>query len=66
MTVAKMLNTTLGAKAFLQFLPFVRVEVEGVGQLNTIQKRSILVKDERASGVCRIDVEPDVLIKGKK
>ena len=65
MTVANMLNTTLAAQAFLQCVPFVRVEVEGVSQLNTIQKRSVLIKDERTSGVGSIDVEPDVLMKGK-
>ena len=65
MNVANMLNTTLAAQAFLQCVPFVRVEVEGVSQLNTIQKRSVLIKDERTSGVGSIDVEPDVLMKGK-
>ena len=44
-----------------QMLPFVRIEVEGVCPLNTVQDWPVFWTDECASSIGGINVEPDVL-----
>ena len=46
---------------YQQMLPFVRIEVEGVCPLNTVQDWPVFWTDECASSIGGINVEPDVL-----
>jgi hypothetical protein len=50
---------TLGS--WCLFLPLVRVEVEGVDQLDAVEDGPVLGADEGAAGVGGVHVQPDVL-----